>query len=69
MLGPYLKCNQTHLSGKIYSRIMIGNTYTQCGNEIRGMILFCDLSEPCDLIVVKSCLCMFQLAPFAILTH
>jgi hypothetical protein len=37
--------------------------YTWRGYEVPGVILLC------DLIGVKICLCMFQLAPLTILAH
>jgi hypothetical protein len=30
---------------------------------------YANLREPCDLVIVKICLCMFQLAPVTISTH
>jgi positive regulator of sigma E activity len=37
--------------------------YTRCGYEVPGMILLR------DLILVKLCLCMVQLAPATVSTH
>jgi hypothetical protein len=44
-------------------------TYTWCGHEIPGIILLRDLKAAVYLIVVKLCLCMFQLAPVMISKH
>jgi len=41
----------------------------QSGYEVPRMILLRDLKGPYDLIVIKTCLCMFQLAPITISAH
>jgi len=44
---------------------IIKNVDTYCGCEVPAMIL----REPSDVILVKTCLCMFQLAHVMISTH
>jgi len=66
----------THSICKTRSKIHFHAHMISKGTHIQGAamkspeLFYCSTyKEPCDFVVIKTCLCMFQLAPVMISTH